>query len=123
MKIHLSDISSALSHDEIKIVDDKASVERIKNKVLNEIQPQAHKQSGRKLVRTALAAAVIALVLSTAAFSAVTYSMNRKEIKKGESYESNMEYYDEDGNLMYRLRNEGTGKAQPWGGKLRYRIY
>lgn len=112
MKIHLSDISSALSPDEIKIVDDRASVERIKNKVLNEIQPQTHKQSGRKIARTALIAAVIALALSTAAFAAVTYSMNRKEIKKGESYESNTEYYDEDGNLMYRFRYEETGKAQ-----------
>lgn len=112
MKIHLSDISSALSPDEIEIVDDRASVERIKNKVLSEVQPQTHKHGVRKIARTVLVAAAIAVVLTTVAFAAVTYSMDRKEIKKGESLRSNFEYYDADGNLMYRNKIERKGNAQ-----------
>ena len=72
MKIHLTDTSFLCCPEEMKTeTPPEGMAERVKNSVMAEIKPKR----SRKILRTSLIAAVIAALMTVAAFAAVHYSL------------------------------------------------
>ena len=97
MKIHLSDICSQCCPDNIEpgqLPEDMAR--RLKADVLSQIEGKP--KHTHKIFRTVLIAAVIAALISTAAFAVLRYGLSRKNVSG--NLKTEIIIYDENGEIL-----------------------
>ena len=95
MKIHLTDTSFLCCPEEMRTeTPPEGLTERVMNSVMAEIKPE----KGKKVLRTALIAAVIAALMTAAAFAAVHYSLLFE--KADETIKTESIVYGENGEIL-----------------------
>lgn len=100
MKIRISDMMDNCCPEkaELGAVDEQLA-QRIKEDVMKKIKKEGAHAKSKNILRTVLLVAVIGILMTTTAFAAGLFSMERKEVTEGEVPSGYWRFYDDEGNL------------------------